>query len=59
MGPASDPLRVVDSELRVVGGISGLRVVDCSIMPTVVSGNTNAPVVAIAERAADIILRTL
>ena len=56
MGPASDPLRVVDSELRVVGGISGLRVVDCSIMPTLVSGNTHAPAVMIAEKASDMIL---
>ena len=43
MGPAADPLAVVDAELRV-HGVAGLRVVDCSIMPTLVSGNTNAPV---------------
>ena len=46
---------VVDPELRV-HGLSGLRVMDCSVMPTQVSGNTNAPVMAMAWRAADIIL---
>src|SRR4029434_9115035 len=44
MGPAVDELAVVDAQLRV-HGIGGLRVVDCSIMPTLVSGNTNAPVI--------------
>jgi choline dehydrogenase len=48
-----DELAVVDSELRV-RGLEGLRVVDASVMPTVTRGNTNAPVVAIAERAADL-----
>ena len=51
----SDSAAVVDSRLRVAG-VSGLRVVDCSVMPTLVSGNTNAPVAMIAERASDLIL---
>jgi choline dehydrogenase len=50
-----DPMAVVDATLRV-RGVSGLRVVDCSIMPTLVSGNTNGPVMAMAWRAADLIL---
>ena len=55
MGPASDPLAVVDAHLRV-HGVERLRVVDASVMPTITSGNTNAPTLMIAERAAEWIL---
>ncbi len=51
MGAASDALAVVDPELRV-RGVAGLRIADASVMPTITSGNTNAPTLMIAERAA-------
>jgi 4-pyridoxate dehydrogenase len=54
MGLASDRLAVVDGELRV-HGIDGLRIVDGSVMPDLVGGNINAPIIMIAEKAADLI----
>ena len=54
MGVASDRMAVVDAELRV-HGVAGLRVVDGSVMPDLVGGNINAPIIMIAEKAADLI----
>jgi choline dehydrogenase len=56
MGLVSDPMAVVDKDLRIFG-IKGLRIADASAMPTITSGNTNSPTVMIAEKASMIILK--
>jgi choline dehydrogenase len=58
MGPETDAKAVVDSRLRV-RGVSGLRVIDASVMPTIPSANINAPVMATALRAADLVIEDL
>jgi choline dehydrogenase len=58
MGPIADPAAVVDAELRV-HGVGSLRVIDASIMPTITSGNTNAPTLMIAEKGAALVVRAL
>lgn len=56
MGSADDDTAVVDERLRV-RGVEGLRVVDCSVLPIMVAGNTNGPIMGIASRAAELILK--
>ena len=58
MGLSSDPLAVVDERLRVAG-IEHLRVIDASVMPTITSGNTNAPTMMIAEKGAALLREDL
>jgi choline dehydrogenase len=55
MGAAGDPMAVVDPQARVIG-VEALRIVDSSIMPSITSGNLNAPTIMIGEKAADHIL---
>jgi choline dehydrogenase-like flavoprotein len=55
MGLSSDPMAVVDERLRVIG-LGGLRVIDGSVMPTITSGNTNTPIIMIAEKGAGMVI---
>jgi choline dehydrogenase-like flavoprotein len=57
MGHPQDPKSVVDPSLRVLGGVTGLRVVDASVFPQVTRGNTNAPTIMVGEKGADLIKR--
>ena len=54
----NDPMAVVDPTLQV-HGLRGLRIADCSIMPTVPSGNTNAPAIMVGEKCADMMLQAV
>ncbi|MGI9311644.1 MAG: GMC family oxidoreductase [bacterium] len=56
MGPANDPLAVVDHRLKI-HRLAGIRIADASIMPTITSGNTNAPTIMIGEKCAEMVLR--
>lgn len=56
MRPVSEPMAIADARLRVKG-INALRVIDAAIMPSLISGNTNAPSIMIGEKGADIIDR--
>lgn len=56
MGPATDPMAVVDPQLRVYG-IQGLRVIDAGIMPQITNGNINAPTIMIGEKGVDMIVK--
>jgi len=55
MGLATDPAAVVDARLRV-HGLERLRIIDASVMPTIVSGNTNTPTIMIADKGASLVL---
>lgn len=55
IGAPDDPLAVVDPELRVIG-VEGLRVIDSSVMPSITTGNLNAPTIMIGEKGADLVL---
>ena len=55
MGAADDPMAVVDPELKVIG-VQGLRVIDSSVMPSITTGNLNAPTIMIGEKGADLVL---